>query len=236
MLEYTLEENHLTEADAGDYRAQVVNVTSYTSSEIVERIMKIGAGLTRSDIASVLEAEKQVIADIIADGGAVHFDLFNAFPSIQGVFTSPDDGFDAARHKIRVNVHLGSALRSAVHGVRVKKIAAVVTGTIITSVLDVKSGTVNDTLTPGRDVKITGSKLKIAGEHTENGLYFVPASGDPVKVDPTDIVVNNPSEIIAVIPALATGTYRVRIVTQYSGSRDLKTSKTATYEKDLTVV
>jgi hypothetical protein len=90
MLEYTLEENHLTD-EAGDYRAQVINVTSYTSGELADRIMKIGAGLTRSDVASVLEAAKQVIADIIADGGAVHFELFNAFPSIQGIFTSPDE-------------------------------------------------------------------------------------------------------------------------------------------------
>jgi hypothetical protein len=48
MLEYTLEENQLTD-EAGDYRAQVVNVTSYTSGELADRIMKIGAGLTRSD-------------------------------------------------------------------------------------------------------------------------------------------------------------------------------------------
>lgn len=49
MLEYTLEMNELTDTPA-DMRAQVVNVTSYTQNDIVERIMRIGAGLTRSDI------------------------------------------------------------------------------------------------------------------------------------------------------------------------------------------
>ena len=234
MLEYTLEENQLTE-EAGDYRAQVINVTSYTSGELADRIMKIGAGLTRSDVASVLEAAKQVIADIIAEGGAVHFELFNAFPSIQGVFTSPDESFDPSKHKIRINLHPGTALRSALAGVKVKKVAAVLTGTLITSVLDVKSGSVNDRLTPGRDIKIAGAKLKIAGDDPSVGLYFVPAAGSPVKVDPTDIVINNPAELIAVIPALTAGTYQVRIVTQYSSGKNLKTPHTCTFDKELTV-
>jgi hypothetical protein len=200
--------------------------------------MKIGAGLTRSDIASVLEAAKQVIADIIAEGGAVNFELFNAHPSIQGVFSGPDDTFDHARHKVRVNLHPGSALRSAVGGIKLKRVAAVLTGTVITSVVDVKSGTVNGKLTPGRDVKLTGAKLKIAGDDPAVGLYFVPAggpAGDPVKVDPTDFVVNNPSELIAVIPALSTGAWRVRIVTQYSGGKALKIPHTFTFDKELTV-
>jgi hypothetical protein len=37
MLEYTLEENQLTE-EAGDYRVQVVNVTSFTSGKLAGRI------------------------------------------------------------------------------------------------------------------------------------------------------------------------------------------------------
>jgi malate/lactate dehydrogenase len=59
--------------------------------------------------------------------------------------------------------------------------------------------------------------------------------GAEVKVDPSDIVVNNPSELIALIPSLTAGTYRARIVTQYSGSRLLKVPHTYTFDKLLTV-
>ncbi|WP_059370412.1 DNA-binding domain-containing protein [Treponema endosymbiont of Eucomonympha sp.] len=235
MLEYTLEDNELTKAE-GDIRAQVVNVRSYTAGDIADRIMKIGAGLTRSDVASVLEAAKQVIADIIADGGAVHFDLFNAFPSIQGVFSGADDSFDPAKHRIKANLHAGAALREAVGKIRVKKVAAVLTGTVISSVTDIKTGSVNGALTPGKDAKLSGVKLRIAGEDASVGLYFVPADGEPVKVDASDLVVNNPGEIIAVIPALDAGTYRTRIITQFgSGGKNLKTPHSFTYSKDLTV-
>jgi hypothetical protein len=50
-----------------------------------------------------------------------------------------------------------------------------------------------------------------------------------------DIVVNNPSEVIAVIPPLSAGTYRVRIITQYTSGKPLKTPHTFTFDKDLTV-
>ncbi|MDR1175657.1 MAG: hypothetical protein LBK83_09355 [Treponema sp.] len=65
MVDYTLEDNELTEKP-GDLRAQVVNVTPYTQNDIVDRVLNIGAGLTRSDVVSVLEAEKQVIGRNVA--------------------------------------------------------------------------------------------------------------------------------------------------------------------------
>ncbi|MHB9295603.1 hypothetical protein PilKf_01350 [Pillotina sp. SPG140] len=116
-----------------------------------------------------------------------------------------------------------------------KKVIAVSSGTVIISVIDIKTGSVNGTLTPGRDLKITGVKIKIAGDDPDVGLYFVPASGTPVKADPSDFVINNPSEVIALIPALTPGVWQVRIVTQYSGSKDLKTPRTVTFDKELTV-
>ncbi|MDR1867429.1 MAG: DUF4469 domain-containing protein [Treponema sp.] len=65
----------------------------------------------------------------------------------------------------------------------------------------------NDILTPGRNAKIMGSKLKIAGE-ASCGVYFVnTATGERVKVEAADIVENKNSELLVVIPALAAGTY-----------------------------
>ena len=235
MLEYVLEVNDLTAAP-DDYRAQVVNVTSYAQEDIVDRIMRIGAGLTRSDIAAVLEAEKQVVVEIVSDGGAVNTDLFNAFPSIQGVFHSAEDAADGIHQKVRINLHAGTALRDAARAVKTKKLPGVVSGIIISSVTDVKTGSQNNLLTPGRNIKVAGAKLKIAGDDPAVGLFFVPeAGGAPVPVDTSDLVINRPAELIAVIPNLAPGVYRLRLVTQYSGGSPLKYPHTATFDKPLTV-
>ncbi|MDR1126836.1 MAG: hypothetical protein LBL06_01785 [Treponema sp.] len=53
---------------------------------------------------------------------AVNTDLFNAFPSISGVFDSPDAPCDLSKHKVHIKLQSGVALR-----------AAVVTGTVITA-------------------------------------------------------------------------------------------------------
>jgi hypothetical protein len=98
-----------------------------------------------------------------------------------------------------------------------------------------KTGAINPTLTLGHDAKVSGVKLRIAGPDPEVGLYLVPTTGDAVKVDISDVVVNNPSELIALLPALPAGVYRVRIVTQYSSSRLLKVPHTYLFDKPLTV-
>jgi hypothetical protein len=55
-------------------------------------------------------------------------------------------------------------------------------------------------------------------------------------VDATDIVNNNPSELIIVIPALSAGEYKIEIFTQFSGGGTmLKEPRNATLEKVLTV-
>ncbi|MFC3159200.1 DUF4469 domain-containing protein [Chryseobacterium arachidis] len=110
------------------------------------------------------------------------------------------------------------------------------TSTIL-QVADVKSGTVNDILTPGRNLKISGSRLKISGDSPANGIYFIEtATQERIPVDSGDIVTNNPSELIIVIPDLPAGNYTVEVTTQFSGSSvHLKESRTAFFDKQLTV-
>ena len=56
------------------------------------------------------------------------------------------------------------------------------------------------------------------------------------KVDEGDIVVNNPSELMIIIPALPARTYQLEVTTQYSmGKQWLKEPRTSVFEKTLTV-
>jgi hypothetical protein len=81
MREYSLELNELT-TNPDDMRVKTVNVISRNQSAIIDRLLKTRAGLTHSDVLSVLEAEKQVIADMLAESKAVITGLFNAFLTI----------------------------------------------------------------------------------------------------------------------------------------------------------
>ncbi|GHV69408.1 hypothetical protein FACS1894199_18080 [Bacteroidia bacterium] len=237
MVEYVLTENLLTDAP-DDFRAQVVNVQSHNEDDILERIMKIGAGLTRSDVRSVLEAQKQVITDLISDGDGVNTELFNAFPAIAGVFQSAEDSFDPTRHSLKLHLQPGKALKAAEAQARTKKMAGTLLPMFITSVNDLESGTVNDIITPNSNLKISGHRIKIVGDAIVDGVHFVYADGtSSIKVQNRNIALNNPSELLLIVPTLPVGQYKIRIQTYFSGNGKyiLKTPHIFMFEKLLTV-
>ncbi|SEM53899.1 protein of unknown function [Chryseobacterium taichungense] len=100
---------------------------------------------------------------------------------------------------------------------------------MILQVTDVKSDFVNDLLTSGRNLEIAGSTMKVTGEDPSVGVFFVNAAMQArIKLEASDIVTNNPSEVMVVIPELAAGTYEIKVVTQYAGIIILKEPRVAT--------
>jgi hypothetical protein len=108
-------------------------------------------------------------------------------------------------------------------------------GVLISHVVDSKTGSVNDVITPGGTLKIKGGKLKIAGDNPEIGVWFEDESGNQFKVEEKDIIVNNPSELIIQIPSLVIGKYQLVIKTQYAISSLLKEPRTTVFDKTFTV-
>jgi hypothetical protein len=77
----------------------------------------------------------------------------------------------------------------------------------------------------------------VSGDNEANGVYFVnQSSGESTKVDPSDLVTNNPSELVIVIPELAAGTYKLQVTTQFNPNKLLKEPRSVIFEKVLTVV
>jgi vacuolar-type H+-ATPase subunit F/Vma7 len=104
-------------------------------------------------------------------------------------------------------------------------------------VTDVKTASVNDLLTPNRNLRIAGSKIKIVGTDVSVGVYFVNQdTAEKTKVDPSEIVNNNPSELIIVIPDLISGTYKLEVTSQYGPSTQLKEPRTTVFDRMLTVL
>jgi hypothetical protein len=172
----------------------------------------------------------------LCDGFGVNTGWFTAAPHIKGVFNSPNEHFDPTRHRVLFEMQQGAELRRELGLVAVDVLGVAESGLYIAQVLDVKTGSVNDIITPNRNLKISGHKIKIAGDNADNGIYFVAeAGGARTKVDASDVVTNNPSELIVVIPALAAGAYRVEVTTQYSVGQLLKAPRTVVFDKVLTV-
>ncbi|MDR1984449.1 MAG: DUF4469 domain-containing protein [Prevotellaceae bacterium] len=233
-----LYDNMLTE-NPNDYVARVNSERSLSVNDICESaVARGGADVSAAAMEHAVNLFLKEMGYRLCDGFSINTGWFTASVHIKGVFNNPQESFNPQKHKVLFEFHQGSTLRKELELVNVEIVGVAETGAMIAQVNDVKTGSINDLLTPNRNLIISGHKIKIAGDSATNGIYFVNNDTQEIsKVDPTDIITNNPSELIIVIPALATGAYRLEVTTQYGGNSKqlLKEPRTATFDRTLTV-
>jgi len=96
----------------------------------------------------------------------------------------------------------------------------------------------NSRLTPGGGVNLTGNKIKIDGDNATVGIRLTnEATKEVTLIAKTAVLVNDPSKITFVVPAgLASGDYKLTIITQYSStSHFLKEPRSYTFDYVLNV-
>jgi hypothetical protein len=71
--------------------------------------------------------------------------------------------------------HQGAELRKELGAVSVSILGKAESGFFIAQVTDLRTGGINDLLTPGRNAKIAGGKIKVEGSDPSRGVYFVNA-------------------------------------------------------------
>jgi ethanolamine utilization microcompartment shell protein EutS len=231
-----LYENLLTD-DPNDYLARVARERSLNVSEICKAaVSRGGAATTAEAMEHNVNLFLKEMGYQLCDGYSVNTGYFTATTLIKGVFNSPDEAFSADKHTVVFQFNQGELLRKELANVTVDILGVADSNISITQVTDVKSGSVNDLLTPGRNLKISGYKLKVVGDNLAIGIFFANQStGVRTQVNAVDIVTNNPSELVILIPALVAGSYKLGIVSQYSGAILLKEPRTAIFDKVLTV-
>ena len=76
--------------------------------------------------------------------------------------------------------------------------------------------------TAGRNYTLNGRLIKVVGEHESVGITLTDASGKVSKLPNDMLVVNNPSQLIILLPSdLTDGHYTLTVTTQYSGTNTL---------------
>ena len=234
-LTYSLTENLLT-ANANEFKAQPVNVRSYTMSEIIQRILARNPGLSQAQITAAIDEFFKESSMIIEDGGALNTPLMNTQPSIAGVFHGATDVFDPKRHRVKTNVFPGKMLQKATAGIKTQKAQTADPMPFILEVHDVLSDTFNEQLTPGGVIQIWGGRLRLATENPENGIFLTDDLAQTIKL--TTIIENKPARIIAMLPQdLPAGTYTLELRTSFVNSgKESKSMKTGRFNRELTAV
>ena len=230
MLDYSLHENQLTER-TDDFTAQTHVKKVYNKEQFIELMLQRGTLMTKTDALAVLNNIEETAAYIVGNGDGINLPLFNIGFSLSGVFDGATDSYDPKRHRLHANISKGTVLRNAESEVKLTKINASSPQPQILEVKDSVTGKVDEVLTAGGAVEINGVNIKIAGDNAACGLYFVDENGAETKA--VTVIQNKPATVLSLIPALATGSYRVKITTQYSGGNLLKEPKTTIYGKAL---
>jgi hypothetical protein len=227
----------LTE-DPNDYSIRVVAERSLNVRQISgTAVTRGGADISAVAMEHAVDLWLAEMAYQLCDGFSVNTGWFTASVHVKGTVKNSAERYDPDRHTIVFEFHQGALMRREIPGIEVEIRGVADTDGHVAQVIDVKTGSVNNLLTPGRNLRISGNKLKIAGSDPTVGVYFRNAdTAAEVKVDPADIVINNPSELIVVIPELDKNlTWQLVIITQYGVGFILKTPRTVTFDRILTV-
>jgi len=230
--------DNLLTPDPNDFTARVSSERSLSVADICHSAAtRGGADVSDAAMSHAVELFLKEMAYRLCDGFAVNTGYFTAMPVVRGVFLNPNETFDPQRHTLQFQFTQGELMRREIEDVEVKIMGVAETGLYIGQVEDMKSRTVNEVLTPGFNLRVTGTKLRVVGDKPGVGIFFrETATNTATKVDEGDIVVNNPSELMIIIPALPAGTYQLEVTTQYSmGKQWLKEPRTSVFEKTLTV-
>lgn len=233
-----LHDNPLTTENTNDMIARVMSERSLNIKDICESATnRGGANIPATAMQYATELFLKEMTHLLCDGYSVNTSYFTASILIKGNFESPSESFNPQKHNLIFRFNQGEKLRSELSNVEVEILGTTPFGTRITEIHDTKSGSINNLLTPNRNLKITGTKIKIAGDSDLTGIFFINIKdNNRTKVDPADIVTNYPSQLMLIIPELAPGEYIMEIATQFSpGIKNLKHPRTITFDKILTV-
>ncbi len=234
-----LYDNVLTKDNPNDFIARIISERSLNIKQVCEMaISRGGADISVSALEYATELFLKEMSYQLCDGYSVNTGYFTATTQIRGVFNSPIETFNSKKHSILFQFNQGEKLKVQISNIEVDVLGIADATCFISQIIDVNSSSINDLLTPNRNLKIQGTKIKVIGDNPDNGIFFVnPVTNDRSKVDTIDIAVNNPSEIIIIIPELAAGNYQLEVATQYTGGKiQLKEPRIIKLDKILTVL
>jgi hypothetical protein len=239
-------DNQLTE-DRNDLAARVSAERTLSVRDICgSAVERGGADIHAAAMEHAVELFHKEMAYRLCDGFSVNTGWYNASIHVKGVFASPTDAFDPERHTVAAEFRQGAELHRELGMVGVNVMGLAEPGFFIAEVTDLRTGSVNDLLTPGRNLRIAGGKLKVEAAPPEGtgpdkagadcGVFFVnQGDGSRVQVEAADVVENQNAHLLIIIPQLVTGTYRLEVTTQYSGgNKPLKAPRTAVFDRLLT--
>ena len=215
-----LRPNHLTE-DKGDFIAIPQTNGSLTVKDIVNDLIAEGMEIKTETATDIITRFNRKAAERVLSGYNVNAGLVYMRPVIKGVFR--DKVWNPVIHGLYVAMNQGYDLRNAVAETTVEILGEQANPLEIFNITDNTTGATDGILTKGRNAELKGSYLKIAGENPACLVTFRNIeTQQETKLPMQDIVLNEPSRLLILVPAsLVAGEYELSVTTQFSGGNSL---------------
>ncbi len=220
-IHYVLRDNKLTTTDLTDFAAIVIPVGSAGLEELATRMVERGSTTGKADILAVLEDLSGAVESLLLDGFRVNLPIVSFSTSIGKKFNGLTDTFDPARHTLDASASAGPRLKDAIRtkGTTQKDIAPV-PAPVLLQFKDMTSGEINNHAKSGGIGEIKGENLKFDQTKTDEGIFFVPATGAAIKV--AIVSTNLPKTLTCQIPTLTAAPFTLEVRVRLRGGTDLR--------------
>ena len=210
-------------------RQQLVPMSSHrgriSTDGLVEQILNQGSTVRGADVKAVLDNLGKAIFAVCSRGEAVSIpELGIITPRVGGVANR--DGTWVSGPYVYLNMRFENSLSAAIQDkAQIEIVEATTVMPSITTVVDVASGTRNESLTSGSLGSIKGKNLRFDATKSDEGLYLIPAAGgEAVKValfernSPVKLTFQWPSGLISETQ------YKVQVRARIGSSKTLRES------------
>lgn len=220
VLNAQLMDNTVTADNKDDKILSLVSAGTADKQRIISEMMAVNPGLERETLEAVVNLEQRVMQKLLLTGYRVNNGLFQAVAQFTGVIEGM--AYDPAKNSVYISFTQGKDLREAIKAVNVNIVGEKGSAMYVAGGTDTATRMDGFVATAGRNYSIKGSNIKVVGTDPSVGITLTDSKGTVTKVTADMIAVNNPKEVIFLIPAgLEDGEYTLTLTTQYSAGAKL---------------
>lgn len=227
-LKAWLADNTVTADNKEDKILVLESAGSLTLTDVLDRMKKEDTGLRSETLQHAVGLFQRTVSELVLSGYSVNTGLFRAVPQFRGVVEG--GAWNPQKNSIHVSFTQDKELREAIAATGVKILGAKGESAYFIGGEDASTRAMDGSATAGRNYRLQGKNIKVWGSDASVGIVLTDSSGKETALPADLIAVNNPSEVLVLLPAdLTDGLYELRLTTQFSGSsKELKTPRTIT--------
>jgi hypothetical protein len=207
----------LITARKDDRSGRVVSTGSLKADDLIAIAVTRRSDINAATMKASYDILREVALEEVCNGKHVEFGLSYNSLGVEGVFIGDHPAWDREKNRLVFVSTAAADVRQALKSIEVEVLGMASSGLFINTLTDVVSGEVNTRITPGGGVKLTGSKIKVAGDAEGVGIRLTEITTEEVvHIPTTSIPENEPSKIIFIVPPdLPAGDYRLSVTTQF---------------------